>query len=142
MWILMNNYCRNCGEKIDIDTKVCPKCSTEVIKQKIDVQQKEAVMKEFNKKENLYLLIIISLYLIGQLLSYIKLSENNSFIDNIRPLFLLSSILTLIYARITLRKSIKIKILFWIVIGVFLAYIIYLLIIIFSCVGILNRCRY
>ena len=88
------------------------------------------------------ILIIISLYLIGQLLSYIKLSENNSFIDNIRPLFLLSSILTLIYARITLRKSIKIKILFWVVIGLFFAYIIYLLIIIISCGGIFNRGRY
>lgn len=138
----MNNYCRNCGEKLDINTKACPKCSAEVIEQKIDVQQKEAAVKEFTKKENLYLLIIISLYLIGQLLSYIKLSENNSFIDNIRPLFLLSSILTLIYARITLRKSIKIKILFWVVIGLFFAYIIYLLIIIISCGGIFNRGRY
>lgn len=138
----MNNYCRNCGEKLDINTKTCPKCSADVIEQKIDVQQKEAAVKEFTKKENLYLLIIISLYLIGQLLSYIKLSENNSFIDNIRPLFLLSSILTLIYARITLRKSIKIKILFWVVIGLFFAYIIYLLIIIISCGGIFNRGRY
>ena len=138
----MNNYCINCGEKLDINTKTCPKCSADVIEQKIDVQQKEAAVKEFTKKENLYLLIIISLYLIGQLLSYIKLSENNSFIDNIRPLFLLSSILTLIYARITLRKSIKIKILFWVVIGLFFAYIIYLLIIIISCGGIFNRGRY
>ncbi len=108
----MNNYCRNCGEKLELGTGFCHKCGTEVLEARINLVEKEHERDLFKKEESKYLVIIISLFALSYLSSSIKVINTNEIISYIKPLVSLGAIITLIYARITLEKSVIIRILF------------------------------
>ncbi|MDD6879522.1 MAG: hypothetical protein PUD59_04780 [bacterium] len=115
----MNNYCRNCGEKLENDINVCPKCNAEVFKNRINVEEKKKELYEYKNKENKYVILIIALFS----LSCISFVFN--FLSYINPLLFLCAIITLIYAKITMNKSIKIKIIFNIIIILPILYLLY-----------------
>ncbi len=55
----MNNYCRNCGEKLAIDNiKVCPNCGVEIFEERIDVEKAKASLKEGNNYVNFIFLLM------------------------------------------------------------------------------------
>ena len=108
----MNNYCRNCGEKLESDTKICPKCNTEVFENRINIEQRKNELEEYKKKENRYIITIFLLYALSYLSAYLGFRKEYSFISYINPLLSLGAIITLIYARITMNKSQKIRTLF------------------------------
>ncbi len=138
----MNNYCRNCGEKLNSNDKQCPKCHAKVFEKRIDVKQKKLEIKEFKRKETIYVIIIFSLYAIAYLVAHLNISKNNNFVSNTSSLFLLGSVITLVYARITLNKSIIIRVLFGILIGIIIISIIWIIFLFATCGSIFNRDYY
>lgn len=62
----MNNYCRNCGNKLESNAKVCSKCGFEVLKIDSTDDVKNIVNPpEYKKKENIYVIIVIALFLLS-----------------------------------------------------------------------------
>lgn len=135
----MNNYCRNCGEKLESDAKVCHKCRAEVFEKRINVEQWENELEEYKKKENKYFIIIISLYALACSLYFFNIFEEYNFISFIRPLLFLGATIFLIYARSTMNKSKKIRILFNIFIIFIILFLLFTIYIFSTCTGILKR---
>ena len=135
----MNNYCRNCGEKLDNNTKICPKCNAEVFETRVNVEQKKNEIKEYKKKENKYIIIVITLYALSFLTPYLKSLGEYNFISFISPLLPLGAVITLIYARITMNKSKKIRIMFNIFMVLIILYLLFIVFIFITCTGALNR---
>ena len=103
----MNNYCRNCGNKLESNAKVCSKCGFEVLKIDSTDDVKNIVnTPEYKKKENIYVIIVIALFLLSVFAPSIdNLLGKNSFFSSISPLFTVAT-------RITMHQSRKIEILF------------------------------
>ena len=135
----MNNYCRNCGEKLENITKICPKCNAEVFETRVNVEQKKNEIEEYKKKENKYIIIVITLYALSYLSPYLNVLGEYNFISYISPLLSLGATITLIYARITMNKSKKIRIMFNIFMVLIILYLLFIIFIFITCTGALNR---
>ena len=140
----MNNFCRNCGEKLEDNIKVCPKCGAEVFEEKIDVEQKQVELENFKKKENFYIFLIIGLFAFGYGLPIIfdsiykatdsvELYKVYNAIKSICSLLSLAGIITAIYARVTMHDSTKIKVLFRIIIVLVILFLIYAIWVVILC---------
>lgn len=136
----MNNYCRNCGEKLEAEVKLCPKCNTEVIENRIDIDEKQKELKAYKEKEIGLITIIILLYSFAFFSSYFSYSNGYEFILYIKPLIYLGATMTLIYARSTMHDSIKIKIIFNIFIFLTVIFFLVTLFLFMTCQEIINRC--
>lgn len=109
----MNNYCRNCGLKLEISTKICPKCGAEVFQNRINIVQKKKELDKYKIKEKIYIIIIILLVLIFPgVMQFTGLYYEYIFNVYICPLSFLVGVITLVYARITMNDSEIIRILF------------------------------
>lgn len=75
-------------------------------------------------------------------MTHLNISKNNNFVSNTSSLFLLGSVITLVYARITLNKSIIIRVLFGILIGIIIISIIWIIFLFATCGSIFNRDYY
>lgn len=135
----MNNYCRNCGEKLGNDIKVCPKCNAEVFENRINVEQTQKEIEEYKKKENNYIITVIVLYALSFLSPYLNFLGEYNFISYISPLLSLGAIIILIYARITMDKSKKIKTMFNIFMALTVLYLLFIIFIFITCAGAFNR---
>lgn len=135
----MNNYCRNCGEKLENDTKACPKCNAEVFENRVNVEQRKNELEEYKKKENKYIIIIIALYALSYLSPHLIFWGEYNFISYISPLLSLGATITLIYARITMNKSKKIRIMFNIFMALIILYLLFIIFIVIPCIGALNK---
>lgn len=134
----MNNYCRNCGEKIPDNTNVCPKCYAEVFDTRVDVEKTMVEEEQNKKKEKIFVVVIISLFASSFLISFFNKSYVQNALSTIESLLSLAGIVTLIYARITLNNSKIIKILFIIMIVIIVGYFLMLLLIVLACVGLIT----
>lgn len=108
----MNNYCRNCGIKLENNIKECLNCKTEVFETRITEAPKTEITPEQTAKEEKYILTIIILYILSIITKNIGLIFKPLYILTMLsyPFSLCSKIL-LIYARITTKNK-TIKILF------------------------------
>ena len=143
----MNNYCRNCGKKIEDNAKFCDACGVEVIEKRIEPEKKEAELQEFKKKEKKFVIAILSLYASTYLFSgliYINDSLPNpsetlyKLVAAIIPLLSLAALITLVYARITLKESKAIRIIFIIFLILTGLIVLYYLFILLVCLGLLG----
>lgn len=66
----MNNYCKYCGEKLENNPSICPKCNTKLFENEINTEEEKNKLKEYKKKENKYLIIIITLYALPYLSNF------------------------------------------------------------------------
>lgn len=139
MVLVMNNYCRNCGEKLENGIKSCPKCSAEVFDERINVDEKKKELEVYKKKEKKYIIIVITLFAIALAVPYLNFLGIYSFISYLSSLALLGAIITLIFARITMNNSKKIKIMFNIFLALTILYFLYILFIFAACYVTLNR---
>lgn len=134
----MNNYCRHCGEKLEANVTVCPKCSAEVIEARVNIEEKKKEIDEQKKKAKKYVLIMALFYALAYLIDYYKELFEGSFIYNLRSLFPLMAIITLIYARVTLKQSKLIRVLFGILLTLTILYILFFLFILITCMAFMN----
>lgn len=112
----MNNYCRNCGEKIENQASVCSKCNTQVLKERIDVERKTRQINISNRNEIFcvvfvvvcFVLIFISNSSLFQVLLFCFNILRNELISS---LLFLVSIIVLICARVTMPNGKLIKML-------------------------------
>ena len=135
----MNNYCRNCGEKLEENVKICPKCNTEVFETRVNTEQMRIEGEEYKKKENTYIIIVIVLYALSFLSRFSIYLIDYSIYSFIRPLLFLGATITLIYARITMNKSTKIRTMFNIFISLLIIYLVFIAIVFISCASAFNR---
>lgn len=138
----MNNYCRNCGNKLEPNTKVCSKCGLEVSKIDSTDDVKNIVnTPEYKKKENIYVIIVIALFLLSVFAPSIdNLLGKNSFFSSISPLFTVATMITLIFARITMHQSRKIEILFNVFMTLMLLGIFLVVVFTITCMNTMNNC--
>lgn len=142
----MNNYCRNCGNKLDDETKICNICGAEVFEKRVVPDYKKEELQLIKKKEKKYIITIILLfvasYLVPEIVSYIpsfsKLEYNGlySIVSLISPLLSLSALILLISARITMRGSKAIRTLFNIFIILVGAYFMFIILVLATCMSI------
>ena len=135
----MNNYCRNCGEKLENDITVCPKCNCEVLDGRINVEEKREELKYFRKKEFDYILSIIFLYLMAFLISNTEAYGYDPFLSFIVPLMTLGATVLLVYAKFSMKKSFIINLLYKVFILLILAYFIYIIYLMMACTGVFHR---
>lgn len=137
---MLNNYCRNCGKKLDLNEKYCTNCGAEVFEKRINIEEKKKELYIYKRKEKIYILSVIILISLYFLSVHFNLSKKYEFISFINSLLLIGSFIIIIYARITMCDSKKIRIMF----NLFLAYLIYimvlLLILIIGLNSLIRRC--
>ena len=133
----MNNYCRNCGAKLEPNSKICPKCNAEVFEERIDVTKKEEELHEYQKKENKYIIIVLVLFVLAYIIS--SFGRIYDFASFVAHLIWLIAIVILIYARITMNKSRKIKIMFNIFMALVIIYLLYIVLLFIACSSIVNK---
>ena len=111
----MNNYCRNCGNKLESNAKVCSKCGFEVLKIDSTDDVKNIVnTPEYKKKENIYVIIVIALFLLSVFVPSIdNLLGENSIFSAVSPWLTISLLAAVIFAKFEMSDSKKIKLLYF-----------------------------
>ena len=111
----MNNYCRNCGNKLESNAKVCSKCGFEVLKIDSTDDVKNIVnTPEYKKKENIYVIIVIFLFLLSVFVPSIdNLLGENSIFSAVSPWLTISPLAAVIFAKFEMPDSKKIKLLYF-----------------------------
>lgn len=111
----MNNYCRNCGNKLESNAKVCSKCGFEVLKIDSTDDVKNIVnTPEYKKKENIYVIIVIALFLLSVFAPSIdNLLGKNSVFSAVSPWLTISLLAAVIFAKFEMPDSKKIKLLYF-----------------------------
>ena len=111
----MNNYCRNCGNKLESNAKVCSKCGFEVLKIDSTDDVKNIVnTPEYKKKENIYVIIVIALFLLSVFAPSIdNLLGENSIFSAVSPWLTISLLAAVIFAKFEMPDSKKIKLLYF-----------------------------
>lgn len=136
----MNNYCRNCGIKLENNVKECPNCKTEVFETRITEKPKTKITPEQAAKERKYILTIISLFILSILTPEIgKTFYSLKFLSILSWPLLLSSIILLIYARITTKNK-TIEALFVILIASLIYIIVGTIFMMITCTTIIPNC--
>ena len=126
----MNNYCRNCGEKISGNT--CQKCGTEVIEKRVNIEEKTKEIKAFKDLETKYILIIIVIGAVAYFISTIP------HLNILSPLIWLADIIFAIYVRIKMAASKLIRILFLIASILVAIHLIYIIVVLIACYALLS----
>lgn len=118
----MNNFCRFCGEKLKNDQKKCPRCGTEVIEERINVEEKKKELESLQKNEKTVFIISSILLVITILILLLQIDTINHYIPykindilkSVLPTIMLANTVLTSYGIINYKKSIKIKIIFFI----------------------------
>lgn len=132
----MNNYCRNCGQKLVNSVTNCPNCNAEIFEKRINVGEKKEEITKFKEKEKNYVIIILLL----QFIPYLLVGSENAIVTVISPLLSVSSYILLIYARITMNNSKVIKTMFNILLILFIIRLLYVIIIFVTCTSVVKGC--
>ena len=130
----MNNYCRNCGTKLE-NENICPKCSVEVIDKRVDVDNKKAEIEKLKTDERNAIIVLVCLYAAQYISTF--LSKYIEALSTLTPTLSLASLVYLIYARVRYSKSKVIRVIFIIFITLTVLNYLLALILIISC---LNAC--
>ena len=136
----MNNYCSNCGQKIDSNETICPNCNAEIPAGTIDTYKDKMDLSELRYKEDKYIKMVLSLYVLSRIVGGMSYIIKIDYISLLGPIISFAAYIMLIYARITVRESKKIRIMFLIFIILFIIKIIAFVIIIISCINTLRGC--
>ena len=110
----MNNYCRNCGQKLELGQKECS-CGAVVIEKRIDIEKRKEEIAKVKKKEKIYLItiacLILSAMALNSLSNYLNLD-----LGAILGLLFLGAFISIITARVNCSESKVIRTLFAILI--------------------------
>ena len=138
----MNNYCRNCGKKIEANLNKCDYCEAEIIEKRVIPQEKEIEIKKYKSKEKKYIISIIILFITPIILEKIEIEYGFYLSDYIILLFYMSYsvlrlafLITLVYARITMSNSKIIKVIFNVLITLALLFVLLILLILSACMN-------
>lgn len=136
----MNNYCTNCGTKLD-ENKKCSNCQTEVLETRLTETPKTETTPEQATKEKKYIITIITLYILAIIMRNIGTMHNSLyFLVLLSFPTSLSSIILLIFARITTKNK-TIKILFTIFIISLILSILGAIFIFVTCTTMASNCN-
>ena len=101
----MNNYCRNCGEKLT-NSQVCGKCGTKVISKRVGELDKKLAFK--------YIVVFFVLLIIGIVIFLLTIPDDRIFDVYLLPLYYPFFLVTYVaIAKEKLRFSKFFNFLFW-----------------------------
>lgn len=126
---IMNNYCRNCGEKLT-NSSICEKCDTKVLKNRVGELDRVLAKKYIMIFFTMLILYFISYFIISNAFMIPGAYVLNTLLINLLPLAL---IVFVIFAKSKLKYSIFFNIVFWIMLLVIILFIIFVLFTLISC---------
>ena len=126
----MNNYCRNCGEKL-INSSICEKCGTKVITNRVGELDK-VLAKQYIRIFFIMLIVYFISFVIIFMLpdEYVLYALVVSPIINFLPLAL---IIFVIFAKKKLKYSKFFNIVFWLMLLLIILFILFILFTLLSC---------
>ncbi len=124
----MNNYCRNCGEKLT-NSNVCEKCGTKVLTNRVGELDRVLAKKYIRIFFIMHILYFIDYVIIFTLPNNIG-NPLLSIIFNFLPLVL---IIFVIFAKNKLKYSKFFNIVFWIMLLLIILIILFILFLFISC---------
>ncbi len=126
----MNNYCRNCGEKL-INSNICEKCGTKVITNRVGELDK-VLAKQYIWIFFIMLIVYFISFVIIFMLpdEYVLYALVVSPIINFLPIAL---IIFVIFAKKKLKYSKFFNIVFWIMLLLIILFILFILFTLLSC---------
>ena len=130
----MNNYCRNCGERLT-NPNVCEKCNTKVLTNRVgelDRALAKKYIKIFFAMIILYFMSYIIMFMFELLNSSILYSLISPIIGLIISYFPLILIIFIIYAKKKLKYSKFFNIVFWIMVLMIVLFILFMLLALIS----------
>ena len=125
----MNNYCRNCGEKL-INSNICEKCGTKVLTKRVGELDKALAKKYIMIFLAMLILYFMNYVIINTLPAAYVLNTLVSPIINFLPLVL---IIFVIFAKAKLKYSKFFNIVFWIMLLLIILFILFILFMLISC---------
>lgn len=108
----MNNYCRNCGNKLEKDDLKCSKCDVEVINDRVSPTYAKKMANTYQKEEKKYFSIMVALFIISLLAGV--------FFTMAVPFLYFFEIVLGVYMINRFKSSQRIKIIFGVEVGLIL----------------------
>ena len=129
----MNNYCRNCGEKLN-NSNICEKCGTKILTNRVGELDKVLAKR--------YIRIFFTsniLYYIGCVIIWLMLRNSYVLYSFVAPILLpiieflpLALIIFVIFAKKKLKYSKFFNIVFWIMLLLIILFILFILFVFLS----------
>lgn len=124
----MNNYCRNCGEKLT-NSNICEKCNTKILTNRVG-ELDRVLAKKYIKIFFEMLILYFMSYVIMFMLSNAYVLALVAPIISFLPLAL---IVFVIFAKRKLKYSKFFNIVFWIILLFIILFILFILFLLISC---------
>lgn len=133
---IMNNYCRNCGEKLEENVEECSKCGAKVFTNRVNIAEEEIEIQNKASLEKKYIIALVCLYIAPYIFGLPFFARYTQSLANVlSPILVVAFLVLLVYARIKLKWSKVIRIIFAIAIGLFLLRLIVFLLLFVTCMG-------
>lgn len=125
-------YCKKCGEKINDNWKYCPKCKNILNSETIEMNEQNII--ESKRKETKEAIVYIVLFFIGLLGLFTS--------ESAKGIFFLISLISIVTGFIKCSNNKFIKILFWLFLICIAIYIIFIIVLVFTCANAVANCNY
>ena len=119
-------YCKKCGEKINDNWKYCPKCKNILNSETTEMNEQKII--EFKKKETKEAIVYSVLFFIGLLGLFT--------FKSVKGIFFLISLISIVTGFIKCPNNKFIKILFWLFLICVVTYIIFIIVLVFTCANV------
>ena len=123
-------YCKKCENKVNDDWKYCPKCQNILNAETKEVDETKIIEKKEKEKKDELIYIIIFLVSTTCLFAF----------DRLSLLFFLISLITIVTGFIKCPNSKIIKIFFWLFLSFVLLYVLFLIMLMFTCINFISSC--
>lgn len=124
-------YCKNCREKLNENWKYCPKCKKSLNNETIEINEEKII--ESKKKEFNEAIIYIIVFFIGVIGMF--------GFESVNGICFIMSLISIVTAFIKCPNNIFVKILFWLFLICVVLYIIFIIVLIFTCTNIISNCN-
>ena len=119
-------YCKKCWKKIDENWKYCPQCRNILNESTIETDKVKIIENQKKESKEAYIYIVVFLLGIIGLLS-VK--------DAARGVFFLVSLISIVTGFIKCPNNNTVKILFWLFLTFVIIAIIFLIVLVFTCIN-------
>lgn len=125
-------YCKKCGEKLNENWKYCPNCKNILNNETVEMSEEKII--EAKKKETKEAIIYILIFFVGLIGLFTS--------ESVRGIFFLISLISIVNGYVKCANNKFIKLLFWLFLICINIYIIFIIILVFTCAHEVANCNY